>query len=105
MSPRRYAMRNREESFAETNRRIVQAAIGLHAERGVLDTSWQEIAVRAGVSPVTVYRHFRSLSELIPACARNFVYSVATLSEEDARAAFADLVSPYARLEMLIRDD
>jgi AcrR family transcriptional regulator len=105
MSPRRYAMRNREESFAQTNRRIVEAAIGLHAERGILDTSWQEIAVRAGVSPVTVYRHFRSLSELIPACARTFVDSVAPLSEEDARAAFAELVSPFERLEVLIRDD
>src|SRR6266852_5714302 len=80
-------MRNREESFAQTNSRIVQAAIGLHAERGVLGTSWQEIAERAGVSPVTVYRHFRSLSELIPACARSFVDSVAPLAEEDARAA------------------
>ncbi len=66
-------MRNREESFAQTDRRIVAAAIGLHAERGVVDTSWQDIAERADVSPVTVYRHFRSLSELIPACARSFV--------------------------------
>src|SRR5260370_7118200 len=98
-------MRNREESFAQTNRRIVQAAIGLHAERGVLDTSWQDIAERAGVSPVTVYRHFRSLSDLIPACARSFVDSVAPLAEEDARAAFAQLVLPMERLEMLIRDD
>src|SRR5260370_41626337 len=98
-------MRNREESFAQTNRRIVQAAIGLQDERGVLDTSGQEIGVRAGVSPVPVYRHFRSLSELIPACARTFVDSVAPLTEEDARAAFADLVSPYERLEVLIRDD
>jgi AcrR family transcriptional regulator len=98
-------MRNREESFAQTNRRIVGAAIGLHAERGVLDTSWQDIAERAGVSPVTVYRHFRSLSELIPACARSFVDSVAPLAEEDARAAFAAIDSPFERLEMLIRDD
>jgi AcrR family transcriptional regulator len=98
-------MRNRDESFAQTNRRIVQAAIGLHAERGVLDTSWQDIAERAGVSPVTVYRHFRSLSELIPACARSFVDSVAPLAEEDARAAFAELMLPLERLEMLIRDD
>jgi AcrR family transcriptional regulator len=105
MSPRRYAMGNREESFIQTNQRIVEAAKGLHAERGVLDTSWQDIAERAGVSPVTVYRHFRSLSELIPACARSFVDSVAPLSEEDARAAFSELVSPFERLEMLIRDD
>lgn len=105
MSPRRYAMRNREESFAQTNSRIVEAAKALHAERGVLATSWQDIAERAGVSPVTVYRHFRSLSELIPACARSFVDSVAPLAEDDARAAFAALESPFERLEMLIRDD
>jgi AcrR family transcriptional regulator len=105
MSPRRYAMRNREESFGQTNSRIVEAAKALHAERGVLGTSWQDIAERAGVSPVTVYRHFRSLSELIPACARSFVDSIAPLSEEDARAAFATLESPFERLEMLIRDD
>ena len=98
-------MRNRDESFAQTNSRIVEAAKGLHAERGVLATSWQDIAERAGVSPVTVYRHFRSLSELIPACARSFVDSVAPLAEEEARAAFAALESPHERLEMLIRDD
>jgi len=98
-------MRNRDESFAQTNSRIVEAAKALHSERGVLATSWQDIAERAGVSPVTVYRHFRSLSELIPACARSFVDSVAPLAEEDARAAFAALESPFERLEMLIRDD
>src|SRR5258708_39590902 len=105
MSPRRYAMGNREESFAQTNTRIVEAAKALHAERGVLGTSWQDIAERADVSPVTVYRHFRSLSELIAACARSFVDSVAPLAEEDARAAFAALDSPFERLEVLIRDD
>ena len=98
-------MRNRDESFAQTNSRIVEAAKALHSERGVLATSWQDIAERAGVSPVTVYRHFRSLSELIPACARSFVDSVAPLGEEDARAAFATIDSPFERLEMLIRDD
>ena len=98
-------MRNREESFALTNSRILEAAKELHAERGVLGTSWQDIAKRAAVSPVTVYRHFRSLTELIPACARSFVDSVVPLGEEDARAAFAELTSPIERLEMLIRDD
>src|SRR5260370_24521408 len=97
-------MRNGEESFAQTDRRIVAAAIGLHAERGVVDTSWQDIAERAHVSPATAYRHFRSLSELIPACARSFVDSVAPLAEDDAPAPFAELASPLAPLETLIRD-
>ena len=105
MSARRYTMRKREEGFAATRSTIVEAAKALHAERGVVGTSWQDIAERAGVSPVTVYRHFRSLAELIPACAQSFVDSVAPISEEEARAAFAALDSGRQRLERLIRDD
>lgn len=40
----------------------------LHGEQGIVGTSWEEIARRAGVSQATVYRHFPSLSELVPAC-------------------------------------
>ena len=105
MSARRYAMRKREVAFAATRSTIVESAKALHAERGVVGTSWQDIAERAGVSPVTVYRHFRSLAELIPACAQSFVDSVAPISEEEARAAFAALDSGRQRLERLIRDD
>lgn len=88
-----------------TRQQIVEAAKALHAQRGVLATSWQDIAERAGVSPVTVYRHFRSLVELIPACAQSFVESVNPITEEEARIAFAQLGSSTARLERLIQDD
>lgn len=40
----------------------------LHGEQGIVGTSWEDIARRAGVSQATVYRHFPSLSELVPAC-------------------------------------
>jgi len=102
---RRYNRQSRDEAFAATRRSIVEAAKVLHAERGVAGTSWHKIAERAHVSPVTVYRHFRSLAELIPACAQSFVDSVVPMTEEEARAAFAELGSPMERLERLIRDD
>ena len=105
MSPRRYSTQKREEGFAATRRAIVEAAKSLHAERGVMATSWQDIAERAAMSPVTVYRHFRSLTELIPACAQSFVESVAPITEDEARAAFAELASASERLERLVRDD
>ena len=105
MSPRRYARHKREVAFAATRGTIVEAAKALHAEHGVVGTSWHDIAERAGVSPVTVYRHFRSLAELIPACAQSFVDSVAPISEDEAREAFAALGSAKERLERLIRDD
>ena len=105
MSPRRYARTTRDQAFAATRSRIIEAAKELHAERGVIATSWQDVAQRARVSPVTVYRHFRSLRELIPACALSFVDAVEPISEEEARAAFAELPSAVGRLERLIRDD
>ncbi len=68
MTPRQYDMSKREAARAETRRRIVEATAKLHGERGVFGTSWQEIAEEADVSVATVYNHFPSLDELLPAC-------------------------------------
>src|SRR5438067_11979435 len=67
MAPRAYRMTRRAAANAETRRRIVDAAITLHAEKGVLGTSWPDIAKRADVALGTVYRHFPSLDQLVPA--------------------------------------
>ncbi|MDQ3572576.1 MAG: TetR/AcrR family transcriptional regulator [Actinomycetota bacterium] len=51
-----------------TRERIVEATASLHGERGVFGTSYQDIAREADVSVATVYKHFPSLNELLPAC-------------------------------------
>jgi AcrR family transcriptional regulator len=61
-------MTRRASAAAETRRRIVDATLELHGEQGIAATSWDDIAARAGVGVGTVYRHFPSLDELIPAC-------------------------------------
>jgi AcrR family transcriptional regulator len=61
-------MGRRAAASADTRRRIVDAAIALHAEKGVLGTSWPDIAKRADVALGTVYRHFPGLDQLVPAC-------------------------------------
>jgi AcrR family transcriptional regulator len=61
-------MNRRAAASAETRRRILDAAIALHAEKGILGTSWPDIAKRADVALGTVYRHFPSLDQLVPAC-------------------------------------
>lgn len=104
MSPRRYQMQARSQAMAETRARIVRAATELHTERGILATSWEEIAERAGVAPATVYRHFPSLVELIPACARSVFDVVAQPTLEEAGAKFEHLSSPAERLEFFIRE-
>lgn len=66
--PRRYRSPKRAEAVEQTRRRILEATMELHGEQGILATSWEDIARRAGVSLATVYRHFPSLNELVPAC-------------------------------------
>jgi AcrR family transcriptional regulator len=66
--PRRYSMERRTAAVDETRQRIVEATMSLHDEKGILATSMQDIAARAGVALGTVYRHFPSIDELIPAC-------------------------------------
>lgn len=104
MSPRRYRMQARSSSVTETRSRIIEAATELHTERGVLATSWEDIAGRAEVAPATVYRHFPSLAQLIPACARSVFDIIRPPTLEEAGAKFASLRTPAKRLEVLIRD-
>ena len=66
--PRKYSMERRITTVDETRQRIVDATVQLHNEKGVLATSMQDIAARAGVSLGTVYRHFPTVDKLIPAC-------------------------------------
>lgn len=66
--PRAYTQRKRADAQAETRRRIVEAAIALHQDKGIAATSMRDIAEKAGVGTVTVYRHFGSEDEVVAAC-------------------------------------
>ena len=56
----------------ETRDRIVDAAIELHQTIGPARTSFADIAERAGVGRITVYRHFANEDELAPACSGRY---------------------------------
>jgi AcrR family transcriptional regulator len=68
MAPRAYRQQRRAASKEETRRRIVEATMKLHKQRGFAATSWQDIADAADVAVGTVYYHFPTFDELIPAC-------------------------------------
>jgi AcrR family transcriptional regulator len=65
---RRYEQRARAESQERTRQRIAKAAAELHEEVGPAETTVAEIARRAGVSRLTVYKHFPDNAALYPAC-------------------------------------
>ena len=65
---RKYELKQRALSQAETRQRIVDATVDLHRELGPLRTSISAIAERAGVQRLTVYRHFPDDRALFGAC-------------------------------------
>src|SRR5688500_13621141 len=104
MSPRKYDMTRRASAAAQTRRRIVEATLELHGEQGIAATSWDDIAGRAGVGLGTVYRHFRSLDELIPACGEITMQVVALPDPATLPALFEHATEPAERIERLVRE-
>jgi AcrR family transcriptional regulator len=102
MSPRKYNMSKRAAAVAQTRQRIVDATLELHGERGIAATSWDDIATRAGVGVGTVYRHFPSLDELIPACGEITMQVVALPDPAAVPALFEDAMKPAQRIERLV---
>jgi AcrR family transcriptional regulator len=70
---RKYELRARAERQRETRRRIAAAAAELHEEIGPARTTVAEIARRAGVQRLTVYKNFPDEYELFGACQRHFL--------------------------------
>lgn len=61
-------MRRRAEQVDETRLRITEAAVRLHTTVGPANTSIASVAEEAGVTRLTVYRHFADLDALFEAC-------------------------------------
>jgi AcrR family transcriptional regulator len=102
---RPYRMRRRADQVDETRQRITEAAVRLHTTVGPAHSSIAAIADEAGVTRLTVYRHFDDLDALFAACtahwyARNprpdaAVWPLIADLEERARCAFGELYGWY----------
>jgi AcrR family transcriptional regulator len=103
LTPRKYSMNNkRKAAVEETRQRILKATLALHSEKGIFGTSWQDIARRADVSVGTVYKHFPSLDELVPACGELMYAITRPPSLEDAPRIFSGARSLEERLGRLV---
>jgi len=97
-------MDKRRAAVEETRQRILEATLALHSEKGIFGTSWQDIAQHADVSVGTVYKHFPSLDELVPACGELMYAITRPPSLEDAPQIFAEAHSLEERLKRLISE-
>jgi AcrR family transcriptional regulator len=84
--------------MADTRRRITRATVELHQTLGPARTSVSEIARRAGVDRVTVYRHFPDDAAL-PDIAR---WSKLADPRRRLRRALRDLYSYYEQTEPML---
>jgi AcrR family transcriptional regulator len=69
---RKYDLKRRAERQNATRLRIVEAAVALHESNGIAATTITEIADRAGVGRLTVYRHFPDQQALLGACSSHW---------------------------------
>jgi AcrR family transcriptional regulator len=97
-------MSKRAAAVARTRQRIVDATRELHSEQGIAATSWDDIAARADVGVGTVYRHFPSLDQLIPACGEITMQVVALPAPATVPALFEHATEPAGRIERLVRE-
>jgi AcrR family transcriptional regulator len=104
LSPRKYTMDKRKAAAEQTRRRILEATLALHSEKGIFGTSWQDIARRADVSVGTVYKHFPSLDELVPACGELMYAITRPPSPEDGPRIFAEAHSLEERVGRLVEE-
>jgi AcrR family transcriptional regulator len=69
----KYRMGKRAEAVDENRQRIVEAAVRLHGTVGPAQTTIAGIAREAGVTRVTVYRHFPDEQAIYAACSAHWL--------------------------------
>jgi AcrR family transcriptional regulator len=106
-------MRQRAESMEETRLRIVEATSILHESVGPAHTTISGIAEHAGVTRLTVYRHFPNDESLFAACSAHWTaqqrlphppaWANVSEPEERLRVGLTDLYRFYRSGEPMLR--
>lgn len=103
MTPRKYTKTKREAASEAIRQRILESTMELHSKNGIFGTSWKDIATHADVSLATVYNHFPSLDELVPACGELMYVIAQPPSLDNAEEIFANATSVEDRVSQLIK--
>jgi AcrR family transcriptional regulator len=97
---RPYTMRVRQESVEQTRLRITEATMRLHESVGPAATTVSAIADEAGVTRLTVYRHFPTDAALVVACSGHW----RALHPRPDPASWAAISDPVQRLRTALAE-
>src|SRR5215210_2088178 len=101
---RDYRMQKRAEARDQVRERIVQATMRLHDEKGVVPTTFADIAERAGVGSATVSRHFPTLGDLVRACGAHVWQEMRPPTPDTVDSVFAEAKTGRERLVRLVEE-
>lgn len=97
----------------QTRRRIVEATVGLHQQLGLKATTVAAIAEAAGVTRLTVYRHFPEDADLFAACATHWsagqrlpdpqAWAAVSQPADRLKVGLADLYRHYREGQAMLR--
>jgi AcrR family transcriptional regulator len=108
---RKYELKDRARQQEQTRARIVDALIELHETVGAARTTVTEVARRAGVNRMTVYKHFPTEDAMVVACTSHWIElhpppdieAWAAIAEPDERlgVALGELYAYYRRTQAM----
>jgi AcrR family transcriptional regulator len=93
-------MRRRAEQVDQTRQRIVEATVDLHGSVGPAATTIAAIADLAGVTRLTVYRHFPDEAALFGACSAHWI----SRQQLPDPSAWSQIGDPAGRLRAGLAD-
>jgi AcrR family transcriptional regulator len=93
-------MHRRAEQVDQTRQRIVEATVALHGSVGPASTTIAAIAEAAGVTRLTVYRHFPDDDVLFAACSAHWISG----HQLPDPGAWSQIGEPAARLRAGLAD-
>jgi AcrR family transcriptional regulator len=97
---RGYTMRARQETVEQTRLRITEATMRLHERVGPRATTVSAIADEAGVTRLTVYRHFPDDDALVMACSTHW----GALHPRPDPARWVEIEDPLTRLKTALTE-
>ena len=97
---RSYRLKRRADTQDDTRQRIVDSAIELHQTIGPAATTFSEIARRANVGRVTVYRHFPDEAALARACSGHYF----AMHPAPDPASWVPIADPAERMRAALTD-